>query len=71
MTVKVTIECDAACSHEEEINVYHPADAETKYYELEGKGWLIDLNQEGYDYCPKCAPIVKAELEEEANDTDE
>ncbi len=68
MSFKSEVECDGGdCFQTVELSSCNPSQAETEYYNLEAKGWLIEFNDD-YDYCPKCAPIVKAEMEEEAND---
>ncbi|MEJ6520612.1 hypothetical protein PQI64_12715 [Shewanella bicestrii] len=63
MGFEAKVKCDAnGCCREIHLSD-NPFVTEQEYYDLEKKGWLI--NVEDCDYCPKCAPIVKAELEQE------
>lgn len=64
MAFEAKVKCDGlGCWCEVDLDSSDPSDAETEYYELEQQGWLVSGN--GGDYCPKCAPIVKAEMEQE------
>lgn len=62
MTFKAEVECDGMdCCRSKVLNSEDPSSAEIEFYELEESGWLIDKS--GFDYCPNCAPLVKAEME--------
>ncbi|MGI2196857.1 hypothetical protein ACRN91_14920 [Shewanella baltica] len=64
MSFEANVKCDAyGCHRSIELNSSDPADAENEYHDLTEKGWLIDVG--GFDYCPKHAPIVKAEMEQD------
>ncbi|QUN06460.1 hypothetical protein KDN34_03075 [Shewanella yunxiaonensis] len=64
MSFEAKVKCDGFnCGREKELNSQDPSSSEIEYYALGDAGWLIDEN--GFDYCPKCAPIVKAEREEQ------
>lgn len=64
MAFEAKVMCDAYdCNHKIYLESSYAEDAENNYHDLTEKGWLIDVG--GFDYCPKCAPIVKAEMEQD------
>jgi|GEM_PF-4516791 len=64
MAFEGKVMCDANdCNHEIYLDSSYAEDAENNYHNLTLAGWLIDF--EDGDYCPKCAPIVKAEMEQD------
>lgn len=65
MSIQATVNCDGGmCTNEFELDAMDSSDVELKHHELENHGWFID-HQNGYDYCPKCAPIVRKEMEQD------
>lgn len=70
MSFKSEVTCDGnRCYSTFELDTNDPAQAEIEYYALQDRGWLIAFNDDS-DYCPKCKPIVLAEMEDEANNVE-
>ncbi|MEO3738567.1 hypothetical protein [Shewanella baltica] len=64
MAFEAKVKCDGnGCWREVELDSGDPSDSQNEYCALEQQGWLISGS--GGDYCPKCAPIVKAEMEQD------
>ena len=67
MSFKAIVECDGSgCFREADLDASYPDDAESEFYKLQEKNWLIDLDNYT-QYCPECAKKIKEE-EEQSND---
>ena len=64
MSIRATVSCDDfCCPREVELDAMNSADVEVQHHNLEALGWFID-HENGFDYCPKCAPNVPKEMEQ-------
>ena len=65
MSIQATVSCDDfCCPREIELDATHSSDVKSRHYNLEKRGWFID-HENGFDYCPQCAPVVRKEMEKD------